>query len=93
MSYAAAINDSDPKEARAQDEILWQKGNLPALGVLGWSSLPHRIAYLAASGAYINSGARDELAKLEASTSPSEFQEAAKEAARILKGNPNCCKL
>jgi hypothetical protein len=88
--YARAIASTDPKEARAQYDILWEKGYLLALGGLS-DSLAHRIAWLAASIAYLHTPP-EELSALEASTSPSEFQDASKEAARILQ-NPRCCKL
>jgi hypothetical protein len=92
LLYAGAIASTSPEEAHAQYETLWQKGYLIGLGGLAKESLPHRIASFAAVALTDPSRARQKLSALEASTSPSEFQEASKEAAQILK-NPNCCRL
>ena len=88
--YAHATMNADPREARAQYEILWQQGHLLALSGLQ-DSLSHRIAWVAVDIAYLH-GPPGAMAALEASTPPSEFHDASKEAARILR-NPNCCKL
>ena len=92
LLYAIAIYPTDPQQADAQTEILWQKGYIEALRMLGGSSLPHRIAAIAADIAEGSVNGKKQLAELEAKTSPSTFQEAAKEAARILN-NPSCCRL
>jgi hypothetical protein len=97
IAYAQAISDTDPKEAHAQYELLWQRGYLAGLAGLAKDSLPHRIAALAVSIAesHILPAEQSEhvsaLESLEASTSPSEFQQASREAVRILK-NPSCCQ-
>jgi hypothetical protein len=87
--YAEAVRKTDPEAARAQHEILWQQGYLLALGWI--PDLPHQIAWTAASIAYQHAPPEN-MTALEASSSPSAFYDASKEAERILK-NPNCCKL
>ena len=82
--YAEAIASTDPQEARAQYEILWQEGYVAGLVGLSNDSLPHALALKAFAGA-------EALKAVELTVSPSTFQEASKEAAQILK-NPNCCK-
>lgn len=89
LLYAEAVRKTDPEAARAQYEILWQQGYLLALG--GIPDLPHQIAWVAANIAYLHAPP-ETMTAFEASTSPSAFNDASKEAARILK-NPNCCKL
>ena len=95
--YAFAIHDTDPNEARVQAELLWQKGYIQGLHALAAFSLPHEIASLSVEIAEyariekLVTERREALAALEAKTSPSEFQEATKEAARILR-NPSCCR-
>jgi hypothetical protein len=79
-------------EAEAQAELPWQKGYFDALRVLAGTSLPHRIAMIAGDIAHGSVNSKEDLAELQAKTSPGEFQEAAKGAARILR-NPSCCKL
>jgi hypothetical protein len=102
LLYAVAIRSTDPKEAHAQFEALWQRGYIDGLRMLGADSLPHQIASLAAESAQFSgrsepafaqaaAQASERLAALEAKTSPSEFRAASEEAARILH-NPNCCK-
>jgi hypothetical protein len=101
--YARAIAKTAPQEAHAQYEILWRQGSISGLKGLGVDSMPHRIAAIVAMCALWGQKEprhaqsllqwRDQLlSKVEASTSPSAFQDANKEAAQILK-NPNCCLL
>jgi len=87
--YAQAIASSDPKTAREQYKILWQRGYVEGLKDLATDSLPHRIAYVAAMSAMFNSP--DAMKAIQNAMSPNAFEQASKEAAQILK-NPNCCK-
>jgi hypothetical protein len=95
--YARAIAKTAPQEARVQFEILWRQGYITGLKGLGIDSPPHRIAAMVAMWAVWGqteqlSQWRDQLfSKLEASMGQSAFQAASKEAAQILKSNPNCC--
>jgi hypothetical protein len=105
--YGKAIAKTAPQEAQAQFEILWRQSYLTGLKGLGINSPPHRIAAIVAMAALWAQAEprkpsktqswlqwRDQqLSKLEASMGRSAFHEASKEAAQILKKNPNCCWL
>jgi hypothetical protein len=99
LDYAASLGEGNPEESRKRFESLWAEGHVGALGALGRNSLAHQIAFHAQAIARrdglpgpnpVLDMLRKGLTKLENETSPSEFQEAEKEAARLLR-NPNCC--
>lgn len=100
IEYAAAIAKDQPEESRRRFQTLWEQGSLGALGALGKDSLPHELAWQAAQIALFDGlpepnptllFLRSRAAKLQNETSLSEYNEAAKEAARLLRSNPNCC--
>jgi hypothetical protein len=99
LDYAVAIMQTKPEESRKRFESLWEQGHVSALAALGKDSLAHRIAANTQAIALVDglpepnpvlTMMRSRLARLENETSPSEFHEAEKEAARLLR-NPNCC--
>jgi hypothetical protein len=105
VEYASSIVKSDPEDARKRNESLWEEGHvagLAGLGVdsgLGHNSIAHAIAFYAAEIAHIDGipGSdpasnmfRAKIADLQNQVSPYEYQEAAEEAARLLR-SPNCC--
>ena len=99
LEYASAIARDKPDESRQRFQSLWQEGHVGGLSGLSVDSLPHRIAWNAQEIALLDglpgpgrvlAMARERAAKLRNETSPSEYQIAAKEAARLLR-NPNCC--
>ena len=100
IDYAAAIAQDKPEESRQLFQSLWEQGHIGPLGALGRDSLPHRIAADAAEIALMDGLPepnpilkffREREGKLRNETSPSEYNEAAREAARLLRSNPNCC--
>jgi|SRR5882672_350935 len=100
LDYAGAIAQEKPEESRQRYQSLWEQGHVSALGALGKDSLPHRIAWEAQQIALFDglpepnpvlTMFRAQLAALQNSTSPSEYNDAAQEAARLLRSNPNCC--
>jgi hypothetical protein len=93
-AYAQAIVNTDPNEARAQYEILWQHGSIDALQRLARDSLPHAIAYAAVLSVFSSDGTGEgpnRMRAAELSVNPSTFAQASEEAVRMLK-NPSCCK-
>lgn len=105
LLYAQAIATDMPDEAHEILERSWtEHGRIAALDGLSQTSLPHKIANLSAriavfdgrpgeeGASRIVAEAREELSRLENSTSPSAFRQATEEAARLLS-NPKCCVL
>jgi hypothetical protein len=104
LEYAAAILKDQPDEARQRLEVLWQQGHVTALGglaLVGRDPLAYEIAFNAQHIAQFdppespNAAKLIELVgaqqnKLRNETSPSEYNEAAKKAAALLR-NPACC--
>ena len=105
LEYAYAVLKDDPSEARRRFEVLWKQGHVAALGGLAQTakdSLPYRIAYGSQQIAQFDppednpvvariiSEARALQDQLRNETSPSEYNEAAKKAAALLR-NPSCC--
>ncbi len=105
LEYAYAVLKDDPSGARQRFEVLWRQGYVAALAGLAQTakdSLPYRIAYGSQQiaqfdppednpvAARVISATRALQDQLRNETSPSEFNEAAKNAAALLR-NPSCC--
>jgi hypothetical protein len=95
LTYAGAIMKSDREESQRLYQSLWSEGYALALNGLSATSLAANIAWHAVEIAAMAPGAAQreqrELDALRNGTSPSAYDEAAKQAIAMLRSNPRCC--